>query len=406
MNDAAPKRVSFLKNAVCAASFAALASLAAPVWAAQGPEVSETTGQPETPLQMIVSIKQQKIDVYRGTQLLQSSPISTGKRGHSTPTGVFSILEKRKRHFSNLYNSAPMPYMQRLTWSGIALHQGRLPGYPASHGCIRMPMSFAKELYGLTERGLHVVVAKDEAVPTLIRHAVLPQPAPHTGSVASLDVSAGEGGALRGSLDAPTVNETLVKATEPNPNFNKPIRIIVSPRNQLNGTRTVQSMLKDLELKPGPVDGVLGKKTRAAIERFQLSANLPVTGELSHQGLNELYVAAGRDIPQNATLRVRRNFKDIYEAPVTLMNPKAPIGTHVFTALGFAEGDTSVEWMAVPAEGEEDGTPLEALDRLRLSDKVRHDLSEILTPGSSLIVTDRSYLRNTGLGTDFVVVTR
>lgn len=98
---------------------------------------------PDAPLQMLVSLKDQKIRVYRGTELIRTAPISSGRRGNSTPPGVFSILEKRRRHFSNLYNNAPMPYMQRLTWSGVAMHQGRLPGYPASHGCIRLPRDFA-----------------------------------------------------------------------------------------------------------------------------------------------------------------------------------------------------------------------------------------------------------------------
>lgn len=380
--------------------------------AAPAPEVEADAPLPEnTPLQMIVSIGAQKIDVYRGTELLQSSPISSGKRGHSTPTGVFSILEKRRRHFSNLYNNAPMPYMQRLTWSGIALHQGRLPGYPASHGCIRLPMAFAKNLFSMTDRGLHVVVTRDEQAPTMIRHDVLPQPELHTGSLASLAKPVGNSADLRGSLDSASLEGTsaekdLVKSIEPNPDFDKPIRIIISPRNELHGTRVLQRLLTKMDLKPGPVDGVMGKKTRAAIERFQLSENLPVTGEVSISTRKALYAAAGEEMPQNAVLKIRRKFKDIYEAPVTILDPKAPIGTHVFTALGFKEGDASVEWMAVAAEGSEDGTPAQALDRLRLSEKVRDDLAHLLTPGSSMIVTDRSYQRNTGLGTDFVVVTR
>ena len=88
---------------------------------------------------IVVSLGNQKADVYRGTTLITSTSVSTGKRGYSTKAGVFSILEKRRRHYSNLYNGAPMPWMQRLTWSGTALHAGVVPGYPASHGCIRLP---------------------------------------------------------------------------------------------------------------------------------------------------------------------------------------------------------------------------------------------------------------------------
>jgi hypothetical protein len=107
---------------------------------------------------LVVSIPQQLAFVYRDGVLIGTSTVSTGRDGKDTPVGEFTILEKKKFHRSNLYSNAPMPFMQRLTWDGIALHAGHLPGYPASHGCIRLPMAFARQLFALTEKGALVSV--------------------------------------------------------------------------------------------------------------------------------------------------------------------------------------------------------------------------------------------------------
>lgn len=110
---------------------------------------------------IVVSLADQVAYVYRGGALIGVSTVSTGKPGKSTPAGEFTILQKKVFHRSNLYSNAPMPYMQRLTWSGIALHAGQLPGYPASHGCIRFPAAFARQLYAITAMGGAVSVVPD-----------------------------------------------------------------------------------------------------------------------------------------------------------------------------------------------------------------------------------------------------
>ena len=120
---------------------------------------------PSGPVVIVVSIAQQRAYAYRNGIPIGISTVSTGKKGHETPTGVFTLLQKNVDHKSNLYNNAPMPYMQRLTWDGIAMHAGNLPGYPASHGCVRLPLGFAKLLYGVTRLGLTVIVTKDAEVP-------------------------------------------------------------------------------------------------------------------------------------------------------------------------------------------------------------------------------------------------
>jgi hypothetical protein len=117
------------------------------------------------PVEVVVSIPLQRAYVYRGGTLIGITTVSTGRPGHRTPTGSFDILQKRKQHFSNLYNNAPMPFMQRLTWDGIALHAGQIPGKPASHGCIRLPLAFARHLFGITEMGgaVHVLATAPAA---------------------------------------------------------------------------------------------------------------------------------------------------------------------------------------------------------------------------------------------------
>lgn len=129
------------------------------LWA---PEVA-----PRGPLLLIVSLATQRATLYRNGIPIAISTVSTGRSGHVTPTGVFTILQRDVDHRSNIYDNAPMPYMQRLTWGGIALHGGTLPGYPASHGCIRLPHEFAKRLYAVTRLGMTVIITEKADVPRI-----------------------------------------------------------------------------------------------------------------------------------------------------------------------------------------------------------------------------------------------
>jgi hypothetical protein len=115
---------------------------------------------PAGEVEIVVSIPLQRAYVYRGGTLIGLTTVSTGRPGHSTPAGKFDILEKHARHFSKKYNNAPMPYMQRLTWDGIALHAGQIPGRPASHGCVRLPLDFARNLFAVTSVGASVHIIK------------------------------------------------------------------------------------------------------------------------------------------------------------------------------------------------------------------------------------------------------
>ena len=119
----------------------------------------------EGEVEIVVSVPLQRAYVYRGGTLIGITTVSTGRPGHDTPTGTFSILQKRREHYSNLYNNAPMPFMQRLTWGGVALHAGHIPGRPASHGCVRLPLDFARLLFSATQLGgsVHVTDAAPES---------------------------------------------------------------------------------------------------------------------------------------------------------------------------------------------------------------------------------------------------
>ena len=155
---------------------------------------------PEGPVLVMISLATQRAVVYRNGVPIGVSTISSGKDGHETPTGIFTILQRKVDHKSNLYDDAPMPYMQRLTWDGIALHAGTLPGYPASHGCIRLPLEFAKQLYGVTKLGLTVVVTDEPSLPR-----VAPTP----------DILASDEGGLRKASAGDTVWEPEVSPSGP-----------------------------------------------------------------------------------------------------------------------------------------------------------------------------------------------
>ena len=173
------------------------ATRATPVW---GAKTSSPAGTPPAalragewvwggdardmgPMAMVVSLTEQRAYVYRNGLLVAVSTVSTGKPGHETPTGVFTILQKDKNHHSSKYNNAPMPYQERLTWDGVALHAGGLPGYPESHGCVHLPTEFARLLFDATTMGMVVVISKEGVSPEDLVHPPVASPIdPRTGA--------------------------------------------------------------------------------------------------------------------------------------------------------------------------------------------------------------------------------
>ena len=359
------------------------------------------------PLKVVVSLASQRISVYRGDRLLDSAPVSTGRRGYSTPSGVFSILEKRRRHFSNLYNNAPMPYMQRLTWSGIALHQGRLPGYPASHGCIRLPRQFAKTLFGLTERGAHVVVARDEARPVRISHRTLFQPTHREDIIGPSLVSAGgmTDGVDAAALAIADAEAASVRLAAFDNRDDAPLRILITRRTVREEVRGVQRMLTDLGYDPGPVDGIRGRMTIAAIKAFEQDLGFDAEGRIHDELIRTLHAAAELPPPATGHLYVRQNYVDIFDAPITIRDAEDKIGTHVYTLMNYGEGERG-RWTMLTAEAVEGATARGALNRIELPGDLRRKIEDMLTPGSSVIISDHGIGRETGRGTDFIVLTR
>jgi len=320
------------------------------------------------PLQIIISIADQKISVYEGGTLLASSSVSTGVQGHPTPVGVFSVIGKELWHRSNIYSAAPMPYMQRITWSGIALHAGVLPGHPASHGCIRLAKDFAVRLWHLTKRGTRVIIAPNNVDPVQIASPRL--------FSKSKTASSSQGS----SSDTPAGNEVA----------------------------TIQS-------------------TPAALDaQSQDGTNLLHAGATPQKSAVPISVFVSRKLSR---LFVRQRFEPLFDVPIKIEKPDEPLGTHVFTVLDLQnEGDASLRWNVVsmsetlsststssnknkkpdaPVKGKTDRSPVDAsaaLDRIEIPPDVVARISQLLTSGSSLIVSDYGLSRETGNDTDFIVV--
>lgn len=171
--------------------------------------IKETNAKPQGPLIINISIEQQKLRIYDANGLFAESPVSTGMKGHSTPMGVFSVIQKNRMHRSNIYSGAPMPYMQRITWSGVALHAGVLPGYPASHGCIRMPTGFAIKMWNWTRMGARVIITPGQITPANFSHPLLmaqkvvPQPLLADDPAKDAPAVKGDKGADAGNLTKP-----------------------------------------------------------------------------------------------------------------------------------------------------------------------------------------------------------
>jgi lipoprotein-anchoring transpeptidase ErfK/SrfK len=322
------------------------------------------------PMTLVVSLKHQRLDVYRGADLIESSKVSSGMRGHETMTGVFGILEKRRYHHSNIYSGAPMPWMQRLTRSGTALHGGVVPGYPASHGCIRLPFAFAPRLFKATELGMNVVIAGDDVVPVPIDHPVLPQP---------LD----PGAAAAGSGPEVVTTAGAERARVPDG-----LRILITRRTDRDRLIGLQTLLASMGyLKPQQFTGRVGRDTIAAIRNFQADMGMHKTGEIGDELISAVYRTAGRDESPAAHMFVRRGFFRIFDVPVRLKDPDLPLGTHLLVGMKAEQEAGGISWLALTLEG--DGAA-SALDRFVIPDQARLKLAALVASGSSFIIGEKS----------------
>jgi peptidoglycan hydrolase-like protein with peptidoglycan-binding domain len=386
-------------------------------------------------LQIVVSTDRQSLAVYDGDKVVATSKVSTGKQGHSTPLGIFSILEKERYHESNIYSNSPMPFMQRLTWSGIALHEsGYVPNHPASHGCVRMPKAFAQMLYKMTDPGVHVVISDRPLVPQPIENTALfqPKPLPAVGPLFSdLELRPTTAAFLPQSQPIQVaMNDTAALPIAPSaPEITAvdqaPLRILITRRGLRENVRDLQTILNGMGYDTGAPDGLLGPTTVQAIKDFKKAHDITASGGLvSPELMKAVYSIAGKGEPPNGEIMVRQDFKPLFEAPAIIASPEEALGTHFFTAHDVDKRSGKADWYGVTLDtdlskstrkrlGITSQTQSEslnaagaALSRITIPDDVRHRIEDMLTAGSSLTITDSGIGSETGTGTDFITITR
>ena len=275
------------------------------------------------PIVMVVSITEQKAYVYRNGILIGATTVSTGRPGHLTPTGVFTVLQKQKEHRSTIYDGAPMPYMQRLTWGGIALHAGGLPGYPESHGCVHLPSEFAKELFAISPAGMTVVIADAASEPTWVTHP---------GYLAPVSITGGK----------PIEDDVLTSGAEehwdPQASTSGPVSIVLSRQSQ-----------------------------RIVVYRNGIEI-----------GAAKIVVTGDQPFATHALV--------LTEGPSTFPDPYVPDAA-------------KYHWLriGVPGHmGEAGGDPDPAtIARIKIPAEFVKEVSSVITPGASLIVTDQSMTPST-----------
>jgi hypothetical protein len=376
------------------------------------------------PIMAIVSLKSQQVTIYDADGWILRAPVSSGQKGRETPAGVFSVIQKDADHHSNLYDDAFMPHMQRITWSGIALHGGPLPGHPASHGCIRMPYGFAESLFDKTKLGMRVIIAPGGAAPVEISHPALFSPKPDAGAHADALVAEATEAAKKADearLAALTAARKAARAT-----------MTVRNLDNLKARAEVQLAAAETALGPAYSDEAKARaedaKQRAAAKVAELQAQLDAAKTETQPKLDA--VAAAREAAATAVsaqtaaaeaareaagalapvsvfisrktqkLYVRRGFEPILESPVTIRDADRAIGTHVFTAVGRT--DTGLRWSAVTLNDLTDAKS--ALGRIVIPQDVLDRISPTASPRSSLIISDERLSPETGKGTEFVAV--
>ena len=354
------------------------------------------------PLSVIISLKDQRLEVYRGLERIETTKISSGKRGYQTLTGVFGILQKKQEHYSNLYDDAPMPWMHRLTRSGTAIHAGVVPNYPASHGCVRLPSKFAPEFYRMTEVGGKVAMLTGAMVaPKPIEHPVLVKDW-HEGGLASFPVDvavqAGAKEAAQFVSGGPSNVANRAKQTDAH------WRILVTRREERDIAIGTQEALAEMGYLT-PQDkfvGYLGPETKKAIRAFEKDHGLRRRGVFSERIAAKIYEAAGKGPLPDAYLFLRKGFSRVDHVPVTLKDPKKALGTHHFVYTRPSDGSEPT-WIGISLEGEE---PSGVLDRITIPGNMRAEISRGLTSGASFIVADKA--KHSSIlpeGDDFIVRT-
>ena len=393
----------------------AMAALTAPADAAPRQARPERTTEAVAPrdagepVMAIVSIKSQKVTIYDADGWVLRAPVSSGTTGRETPAGVFSVVQKDKDHRSNLYDDAWMPNMLRVTWSGIALHGGPLPGYPASHGCVRMPYGFADKLFDKVRIGMRVIIAPNDSEPVEFSHPALFVPKSEV-------IAAAPARAERLAREADTAARTALGAKNAAAPLTAALRnlerlkaradsALASAEKALAAAKTDQAQTRAEELKQQAAAKVAELQTQLdtakANSQSQLDAaaaaqNAVKAAREAKLALEPVSVFISRTTQR---LYVRRGFESILDVPVTIRNPDKPIGTHVFTAVGRTAG--GLRWTAVTIDGGDIAKA--ALDRITIPQDVLDRIAPTALPRSSLVISDEPLNRETNNHTEFVV---
>ncbi|HEY7663715.1 MAG TPA: L,D-transpeptidase family protein [Xanthobacteraceae bacterium] len=400
---------------------------------------------PKGPLQIVVSIDDQKVTLFSNGARVAQGPVSTGVPGHPTPMGIFSIIEKDRYHHSNIYSAAPMPYMQRITWSGVALHEGVLPGYPASHGCIRMSHDFARKLWPITKLGIRVIVARNQVTPVAFEHPKLfaPKLKPEAPQIAAAGISderpqsairvaqvtptGGDREASDAVPDVPPIESAPGSGRGRNSAIGSPQAAQVEPlATSAQGNRAIaQSRPGEEVSSPGNSD--VGAPATTADPPKPIAPRLKAADQPAKRS-GQIAVFVSR---KEMKMFVRQGFIPLFDVPITIDEPDRPLGTHVFTAMGTTDDGAGMRWnlMSIPTDPsprieprdgrrkfKEQAEPIvhlkrassaaEALDRIHFPKEAADRVDELLIPGSSLVVSDEGLGRETGRYTEFIVLTR
>src|SRR5476649_377447 len=392
------------------------------------------------PIMAIVSIKAQKVTFYDADGWIWRAPVSTGVTGRETPAGVFAVIEKDKDHHSSLYDDAWMPNMQRITWNGVALHGGPLPGYAASHGCVRMPYGFAEKLFDKTWIGMRVIISPNDAEPVEFSHPALFVPNRETIAAAPAKAEALAREAAQAAKMADEAKKAAAKAPRETASLTSSLRKLERLRTRADAeladadkvlaaakTDEGKARAQYLKQKANARAAVLGTQfdtakadakpkldaaaaakdaAKAAERRKADTAKAANEAKLALEPVS-IYISRATQ-----KLYVRRNthkpapdgggevFDATLEVPVTIRDPDKRIGTHVFTAM--ARNDAGLRWSAVTIDDADNAKA--ALDRITIPQEVLDRIAPTALPRSSIVISDEPLSRETNYRTEFVAV--
>ena len=433
------RRPAVIATLAAMAALTALTADAAPKQARPAqPQEAAAPREAGEPIMAIVSVKSQQVVFYDADGWILRAPVSTGVTERETPAGVFAVVEKKVDHRSNMYDDAHMPHMQRITWNGIALHGGPLPGYAASHGCVRMPFGFADRVFDKTRIGMRVIIAPNDPAPVDFSHPALLVPNAQAIAAAPARAETLAREAAEAAKAADEAKKSAAAAARGTASLTASLRKLTSLKARADaelaaadkalaaaktdqakeraGERRQKAASKveeagkqldtaTADAKSKPDTAAAKEAVKAAEARKAATAKAALDAKLAVVPVS-IYISRATQ-----KLYVRRNthkpwpdggevFDFSIEAPVTIRNPDKPIGTHVFTAM--ARNDAGLRWTAVTIDEGDDAKG--ALDRVTIPQDVLDRIAPTALPRSSIIISDEPLSAETNYRTEFVAV--